>query len=178
MQPLPTVRSCNTREDLANHIDEIHAGLCGFLRDVPEELLFSRAEPEGWTVAKNIQHIASTNRLMTRWINLPNWIIKLRGKPRQNQRLEELQPTNRPNLSNYGKYPEPGRVRPGAREELEKVLLTSAAGLKKAILKRPEAELDNLPGLFGKMNLRSFVLFCLKHGVHHAGVARTRLLQK
>lgn len=177
MQNLPVVRSCKTREELASHIDEIHAGLCAFLRDVPEELLFSPAEPEGWTVAKNIKHIASTNRLMSRWINLPNWIIKLRGKPRQ-QTIEELLPTNRPNISNYGRYPQPTRVRPGAREQLAEGLLTSADRLKKAILKRSETELDSLAGAFGGMSLRAFVLFTLKHGVHHAGVARTRLLQK
>ncbi|MCE9597935.1 MAG: DinB family protein [Spirochaetia bacterium] len=178
MQSLPTVRSCSTREELVSHIDEVHAALCAFLREVPENLLFSQAEPEGWTVAKNMKHIASTNRLMKRWISLPVWFIKLRGKPKPALRIEEVDATNRPNISDYGTYPEPTAVRPGAREKLVELMLNSADDLKKAIAKRSEEELDRLPGPFGGMNLRTFVLFGLKHGVHHAGVARARLLQK
>jgi len=161
---------------MIQHVDEVHKGLSEFYRTIPDEILFAPAEPDGWTVAKNIKHITSTNRLLASWAGLPRWFIRLRGKPANPQmRIEDRSATNRPNIRNYGKYPKAQPVHPGAKESLIAELLASAEKLKAKLMTRSESDLDSLAGPFGGMSLRNAILFAMKHGVHHSGVVRARL---
>ncbi|HNE23054.1 MAG TPA: hypothetical protein PLG78_07795, partial [Leptospiraceae bacterium] len=64
--PDTAVRSVNNQQELLQQIDEITRAICQIFHDVPDEYLYSAANPDGWTVEKNMKHIASTNRLMSR----------------------------------------------------------------------------------------------------------------
>ncbi len=169
------VRTVTNRDDLIKHIDEITAAVCQIFHEIPDEYLFSAAEPDGWSIEKNMKHIASTNRLMSRWIRMPRFLLALRGKPKQGLKIESIPATNRPNIHEYGGYPHPGTVPVGRKAELIAEIEKSAETLKKAVLKRTDEELEKYQGMFGGMNLRVFTLFTLKHGLHHAGVVKARM---
>lgn len=176
MRPLPTVRDCPTKPELLEHIREVHEGISAFVREIPPELLNGSAYPEGWTAARNVRHVAKTTRLVASWVGAPSWLMRLWGRPsKPNARASDLEPTNRPHMTDYGHY---DRARAATPAELEKliVLLDSARDrLCRAVEKKSEEELDALPAFFGGTNVRLFVLFALKHMVHHVGVARSRL---
>lgn len=176
MKALPQVHSCPTKDELLRHLDEVAHGVADVLREIPDEKLFSRGEPEGWSPAKNIKHVSNTNRLMARWIALPGFFLKLLGRPgKPTLRVEDMSATNRPGITNYGVYPPSAPVPPGKKEALIEEFLCSSEALKKAVSKRSEADLDSRKGAWGGMSLRVFALFAMKHSVHHIGVARARI---
>ncbi|HMU83867.1 MAG TPA: DinB family protein [Leptospiraceae bacterium] len=173
--PDTAVRSVNNQQELLQQIDEITRAICQIFHDVPDEYLYSAANPDGWTVEKNMKHIASTNRLMSRWIKAPRFLLTLRGKPKTNLRIEDISATNRPNIRDYGSYEKQGAVPVGRKAELIQEIETSAETLKAAVRKRSEEELGKLSGLWGGMPLGIFAQFALKHGLHHASVVKARM---
>lgn len=176
MRALPTVVFSPTREDLLAQIDSVHEALVEFFREVPAEFLLSAGDPDGWSVAKNMGHIASTNRLMAHYIGMPTILLLLMGRPpREQPTVEDLRPTNRPHMHDYGCYHRGRSCRLPRRERALLAIANSAEALKRAVLRRTDEELDRFRGPFGGLSLRLFVHFVLKHNVHHANVVRTRL---
>ncbi len=173
---IPDVTSCSTREEMCQQIDAVYGAIVALLREVPDELLTAPAYPEGWTIAKNMKHIARTNRYFALWIAAPAWFLGLLGRPgKPDLRIEDLRATNRPVHYAYGNYQKGAPPRPELKKQLEEEMLTSAEALKQAIRRRTEDELDRFRGIFGGMTLRTFALFTVKHGAHHSGVVRVRL---
>ncbi len=176
MKSLPTVHSCPTKEELLQHLDELTHSVADVLREIPGEKLFSKGEPEGWSPARNIAHVAKTNRLLAKWIALPRFLLKLLGRPgKPKLRVEEVSATNRPGITNYGIYHPSDAVPPGKKERLIQDFIASGETLKKAVSKHTDTDLDSMRGAWGGMSLRVFALFAMKHAVHHIGVARSRL---
>ena len=156
--------------------DEVHRAIVDFLNEIPDELLSAPAYPEGWSAAKNMQHIIRSNRWFARYIGMPSWLFKLFGKPKKpNLKVEDLRATNCPRNFDYGSYPTPAAVKEGLKERLAADLLESARAMNKAIMKRTEEELDAFSGPFGGMSLRTFVFLAIKHSAHHTNVVKIRL---
>lgn len=177
MRGLPEVRDCPTREELCRHVDEVCEGVAALVKEVPPELMRSRAYPDGWSAEKNVQHVISNGRFVAKWIGLPAWFLRLFGSaPRPAKTAAELVATNRPGKRDYGWYEKGTPAGPEVYERLERGLRDTAAILKQSINRHSEEELDRLRGLFGGTSLRTFALFGLKHMVHHVGVARQRLV--
>ena len=113
---------------------------------------------------------------MALWFGLPSFLLKLRGKPKLEQpTIEQLDPTNRHGITNYGKYQKNNSANLQEKAKLLQMILSSAEKVIRQISKRSEEELDSLPGLFGGASLRTFCYFLLKHNVHHTNVVRMRL---
>ncbi len=177
MRSLPVIRFSPDKEDLLRQIDEVHNAIIEFYRETPDDLLESPASPDGWSILKNMKHVASTNRYMAAWIRLPLFILKLRGCPsKPDITVEQLRETNRPNIKNYGRYEQHGKPDDALKLKILAEISASAEKLKIAVRRRTEEELTSLSGMFGGMNLRMFVHFVLKHNVHHTNVARSRLV--
>ena len=176
MLALPTVRDCDTKAALLLHIKEVHEGVRAFVRAIPLPLLNAPAYPDGWTAARNVQHSTKTTNMVSVWVALPRWLLKLFGRPKNPKaRVANLRPTNRPNMTDYGRY-EPADA--ATESDVERLIALLDAAEKKvcrAVEKRSEEELENLSGMFGGTNLRLFVLFGMRHMTHHVGVARSRL---
>ncbi len=179
MTLLPEIYSCKTKEEMLKQITDVHNAIVNFYREIPDNAFQKNAIPDGWSVKKNMKHIISSNYLFARYIGLPRFFIKLLGKPDSPQKaIDKISPTNRPSIKDYGKYTEREVYKLGLKEKLLQDITESSEKLKKAVQKRTEEELDDLSGLFWGMNLRTFVLFILKHNVHHSNVARARLENK
>lgn len=175
MRTLPKIAASGTKDELSVQIDTVHQAIADFYREIPEEMLFSEAEPEGWSPARNMKHVISTNRSLSIWISLPAFLIKLRGRPSKIQPgVDKISPTNRPGIIDYGKYPRPGKIDAKKKEEMLAEIIQSAEKVKKAMAKWSEEDLDRLSGLFGGYSLRTFVHFLLKHNLHHTNVVRAR----
>jgi len=109
-------------------------------------------------------------------IGLPSFLLRLFGKPKAKQpTIEELNPTNRNGITDYGRYERSNSFNSKAKEMLLSEIEISAVKLNKQIDKRTEEELDSFRVIFGGMSLRTFIYFLLKHNLHHTGVVRKRL---
>ncbi|MBI3396672.1 MAG: DinB family protein [Spirochaetia bacterium] len=173
---MPVVKHSATKQELLQQIDDVHNAIMDFYRDVPDDIIMSSADPEGWSVVRNMKHVASTNKLMSRWVGMPGGLLKLLGRPKKpGLKVEDLVPTNRPNLREYGRYHTHEKSHPEVKARLLEKIAASVTRLKHAVDKRTEEELDIRRAPFGGMTLRMFVHFVLKHNIHHTNVARTRL---
>jgi uncharacterized damage-inducible protein DinB len=176
VKTLPAVQNSTNKEDLSRQIREVHQALVDFYSEIPDTMLDSEAIPDGWTVKRNMKHIISTNMGFAFWIGLPAFILRLFPKPYPNQpTVEEIFVSNRKGNFDYGKYAKPGRPHPRHKEQLLKAILFSSEKLQKSLAKRTEEELDTLPSIFGKMTIRTFLLFTIKHNIHHTNIVRFRL---
>lgn len=176
MIALPVVCACKTKEELIKQVKEVGNALVQFYKELPDELFSSPAIPDGWSIEKNMKHIVKSNNGLGLWIGLPKSVLKMRGTPNKEQPpVQELRPTNRPELFDYGQYAEPSKPNPFQKDFLLKRLRHSFEKLIPKIEHRTEEELDTLPGLFGGMSLRTFVYFLLKHSIHHTSVVRVRV---
>lgn len=173
----PVVYNCKTKEDLLRQISEVNDVIVEFYKKVPLNIPQKDAIPDGWSLKKNMKHVINSNNFFSKFIGLPKFLIKIFGKPKNPQiPLEKISPTNRPNITDYGKYTGKENFSTGEKEKIIQNILKSSEKLKNSVQKRTEEELDGLSGLFGGMSLRTFVLFILKHNLHHVNVARLRLL--
>lgn len=176
MSVLPTIYQCKTREELKTQITDVHKSLAEYYKSLPDDLFESIAIPEGWTIKKNMKHVVSTNGNFSVWIGLPCFFLKLLGKPKPKQlTVEQINPSNRPGITNFGKYGAPSSPKPKKKEKLLKAIICSAEKLNRAIDKRTEEELDTFCGPFGGMSLRTFIHFLIKHNIYHTNVVRSRL---
>ncbi len=175
MQNFPVVCECPTKAKLTQQVIDIHSFLAEYFLSIPEDLFTVEPEPEGWSIKENIQHIVTINNWSAVYIGMYRPILALFGKASVNQlKPEEIIPTNRKNVLNYGKYSY--KTKPYLKKSIlcEKIL-SSAQKLNFAIEKRTEEELDTFVVPILKMSLRTFVYFLLKHNLHHANVVRLRL---
>ncbi len=175
VQKLPTIYPCKTKEELFKQVLEVNQAIADFYKNIPDDIFASKAIPDGWSVRRNMKHVISTNANFGIWVGLPPFILKLWGKPKASQpTIEQLDPTSRHGITNYGKY-EKSNPNPKEKAKLLLLIQASAEKLNGQIAKRSEEELDTLSGLFGGMNMRTFCYFLLKHNVHHTNVVRLRL---
>ncbi|MDX1956990.1 MAG: DinB family protein [Leptospiraceae bacterium] len=178
MHTFPVLYEVNSKEELLGQVNSVNDSLVEFYRKVPDSMLFSEAVPEGWTIAQNMNHIISTNKMFAFWFSLPNFILKLRGKPSKIQlKLEEIKPTNRAFILDYGSYEvsKTPKSNEAKKEKLLNEIIQSNQRLVLEIQKKSELELEEFSSLFGGMNLKVGVLFLLKHNIHHSNVAKLRL---
>lgn len=171
----PTIVTCGTKAEILAQLAKTQESLIEFYKSVPADRWNSAGTPEGWSPARNAKHVASTYRFFGTWIGLPAWFLRLLGKPGPQKPVEELSPTNRPGIKDYGFY-RPGKPVPDAeRSRLLSLIEETGQRFQQKIESRSEEELDTLKGAFGGMSLRVFSLFVLKHNIHHTNVARLRL---
>jgi uncharacterized damage-inducible protein DinB len=176
VQTLPTIYQCNSKDELKTQVINVHKALAEFYKNLPDEIFESPAIPDGWSVKRNMKHVISTNNLFSILIGLPRFLFKLLGKPKSDQpTVEKLDPTNRHGITNYGNYTKSTSRHIQRKEKLLQAIIVSAEKINKAIDKRTEEDLDKLPGPWGGMSLRTFILFTLKHNVHHTNVVRLRI---
>lgn len=179
MRALPTVILSSTREELLAQIDSVHFELIEFYRQVPADLMLTSADPDGWSVMKNMRHIISTNRYMAAYIGMPAFLLRFFGRPpRELPGLADMRVTNRPHVLDHGCYHAGRLCSEHRRERALAGIARSAEILKEAVRRRTEEELDRFRGPFGGMSLRLFVHFVLKHNVYHSGVVRARLKEE
>jgi hypothetical protein len=169
------VHSCKTKAEVLEQLEAAQKAIMDFYRSVPYEKLNCPGVPEGWSPARNMKHVISTNKFFGLWIGLPAWFLRLFGKPDPRKTVEASSPTNRPGITDYGTYPGSYPAKPGQKEELLRQIDESGKKFGARIAGRTEEELDTLKGAFGGMSLRAFALFVLKHNMHHTGVAKQRL---
>jgi hypothetical protein len=175
VKTLPILYPCKTKEELFKQVLDVNQAIADFYKSIPDDIFSGKAIPDGWTVKRNMKHVISTNANFGMWIGFPLFILKLRGKPKSKQpTIEQLDPTNRHGITNYGKY-EKSNPNPKEKEKLLLLIRSSAEKLNRQIAKRSEEELDTLSGLFGGMSMRTFCYFLLKHNLHHTNVVRLRL---
>lgn len=177
MRTLPTIYPCKNKEEISKQVIEVHKAIADFYKNIPIEYFTNDAMPEGWSVRRNMKHVISTNSSFGLWIGLPKFILKIWRRPIQKQpTIEQLEPTNRRGITNYGKYEKNATTY--LEEQKQKLLQSIEASAEKVtrqISKRTEEELDEFAGLFGGMSLRTFCYFLMKHNVHHTNVVRLRL---
>lgn len=171
----PQIHSSPTKAGIVSQIESTQKALLDFYRSFPDEKLNCPGVPEGWSAARNMKHVASTNKYFGIWIGLPNWFLRLLGRPGKVEPVEKQSPTNRPGITDYGTYPGKYPARPGEKEQLLALIEQSGKKLRAKVEARTEEELDSLKGPFGGMNLRVLALFVLKHNIHHTGVAKQRM---
>ncbi|MBE7412444.1 MAG: hypothetical protein L6Q54_07970 [Leptospiraceae bacterium] len=173
---LPEIHSCSNKEDLLKQIIDSHQALVNFYKEIPSTIFQDGAIPDGWSVKKNMKHVISSTNLFTLYLKLPKFFMKIFGKPKKNQKpIEEVVPTNRPNIKDFGKYTTAEIYKPREKEKIIQGILDSAEKLKKSVEKFSENELNNLSVFLG-ISLRNFILIVLKHNIYHVNVARTRLI--
>ncbi|MCB1192702.1 MAG: DinB family protein [Leptospiraceae bacterium] len=177
MYTLPTVHFSENKEDLIQQVRDVHNAIVEFYRSTPDEFFTTDPIPEGWSIKRNMKHVASSNKIFSVWIGAPRFFLKLFGKPKKNPPppVEKIIPTNRLNITDYGKYSRKRHNTPEDREKLVREILASAEKVCQAIEKRTEEELDSFRSPFGGFSLRTFCHFLIKHNLHHTGVVRTRL---
>jgi hypothetical protein len=180
MNSFPVVYDVNTKEELIIQVRSVNSSLIDFYMNVPEDLLFAEAIPSGWTVARNMKHVSSTNNSFSFWIGLPNFFLKYYSKPSLKQlSAAEIVPTNRPNISNYGTYYKLKSKNSNLEEKknlLDKIQFSNEKVIN-ALNKRSQDELLKFASPMGGYNLQNLTLFLLKHNIHHSNVARLRLEQ-
>lgn len=178
METLPIVHDCKTKEELIEQANSVHKAIAEFYKNIPDNLFNGEAIPDGWSVKRNMKHVVSTNVFFAKWIGLPAFILKRFPKPSEKQlNAQTMVVTNRKGITDYGKYNTSRHPHLFLKEKLLKAISASNEKLCRAINKRTEEELDSLPAPFGKMTLRVFILFILKHNVHHTNVVRLRVEQ-
>jgi hypothetical protein len=176
MRSLPELVYSKDKNELINQMDRIHRELAEFYRELPLNRINLPADPEGWSARKNLHHITAINRLIAGYIGLPVWLLRLRGKPPSDARkFEDIVPTNRPRISDYGTYRQGKALDPQQRDRDVSDFLESAQMLARATGGKTEEELDSLQSPFGGMTLRMLAHFALKHSLHHSSVVRFRM---
>ncbi len=176
MYTLPTVHFSDNKEDLLKQVRYVHKEIVEFYKSTPDELFSTNPIPEGWSIKRNMKHVISSNKIFSIWIGAPRSFLKLFGKPKKaTPSVDKIIPTNRLNITDYGKYSKNSPFPPGEKEKLIQGIFASAEKVCQAIEKRTDEELDSFCAPFGGVNLRTFCHFLLKHNIHHTGVVRTRL---
>lgn len=172
----PEIHHCKTKEAIFEQIQKTHEAIVNFYRSLPDDMLSSNAIPEGWSMKRNMKHVVGTNHFFAMFMSFPKFVFKLFGKPKSPQTpIEQLSPTNRPIIKDYGKYTKRDSFKTGEKEKILDSILKSSEKLKKAISKWSEEELDALSGPFFGMSLRTMAMFISKHNIHHTNVARSRI---
>ena len=173
---LPEIIFSKTKDDLLQQIDHVTGKIAEFFAILPADKLLVGADPTGWPAVKNLKHITSVNNVMAFYIGLPSLILRLLGRPLHcDLAVEEMLPTNRPLVSDHGRYTTGKPIDAPALDALIQNYRKSGQKLKKSVSLKSEDELDSLKGLFGSMSLRLFAHFALKHSVHHSLVVKERI---
>lgn len=176
MKNLPTIYQSKTKEELLKQVLDVHQAIAEFYRSIPEGYFESNAIPDGWSVRRNMKHVIGTNKAFGFFIGLPTFLLKILGKPKAKQpTVDQIDPTNRHGITNYGRYEKTNSANSLKKEKLLRSIQSSAIYINKQIGKRTEEELDTLSGLFGGMSIRTFIHFLLKHNVHHTNVVKLRM---
>lgn len=179
MNQLPVVYECATKAELQKQVTEVHKALVEYFKSTPDALFSVSPEPEGWSIEGNMKHIAQSNRFMGILVGMWRPFFSIFGKPAIAQpKPVEITPTNRKGISEFGSYPKGISLPCKNKDLLCEKILASAERLNAGIEKRTESELDTLCAPFGKMSLRTFVYFVLKHSIHHANIVKIRLQEK
>ena len=140
-----------------------------------------------WSPADNVRHLTKSIRPLTRGLELPRLIVRLRfgGTSRPSRSYEQMREDYRHALSGGGQA---GRFAPTpltdvSDSDAERVRIMSAhadsvSALGAALVRWSERDLDRcqLPHpLMGKLTVREMLLFTLYHNQHHVDVVRQRL---
>jgi uncharacterized damage-inducible protein DinB len=178
MLNLPKLQLCNTKVELISEMQRIHKELINYYLQIPEEYYFAKSIPDGWTVIRNIKHLASTTYLFNLLLKIPKPIKKLFGKPRSKPiDLDRLVVSNRPLMHDYGKYIKINReVKNLDKTKYTDLIQNSVNKLVSTIETYTDEELDNIKGALGSMSTKDILHFLMKHNIHHTNVTRQRIL--
>ena len=172
----PSVHVSETKLELIQQIKDVNDFLYQFYKDSPNQLFFSNAIPDGWSIKRNLKHCTSSNFTFGWWIGLPPFFIKLLGKPKTvNVTIESIRATNRYGITDYGKYLPVNDFNTDEKNKLLDEFIKSKDYFIKKIESKSELELKSLRAPFGGSNLFNFSLFTLKHNLHHSNVVNIRL---
>ena len=178
MLNLPKLKACNTKLELIEEIQRVHKELIDYYLQIPAEYYFAKSIPDGWTVIRNIKHIASTTMLFNFLLKIPKPIKRLFGKPKTSLiDIDKLIVSNRPLMYDYGKYIKISKYNKSIdKTKYTDLIQISSDKLIKTIETYSDNELDTIKGALGAMNTKSVLHFLLKHNIHHTNVTRQRIL--
>lgn len=181
--PSPT-----TRDEIVRALADAEREVAAFFGGLsPED--FVRREGEAWTPAEHLRHLDRSVRAVTRGLEYPRWVLRLRfGRSKQPSRgYDEVRSVYRARLAAGGKStPEfvPPREDVAAdyvgvyRERLLERWADANARMRAALERWPEEALDRIGmphPLLGRLTVREMLFFTLYHDGHHVEGARRRL---
>ena len=177
-----------TRDEIVRALADVEREVATFFGGLSRED-FVRREGEAWTPAEHLRHLDRSVRAVTRGLEYPRWVLRLRfGRSKQPSRsYDEVRTVYRARLAAGGKStPEfvPPREEVAASEvEAYRARLLSRwadanTRMRTAVERWPEEALDRigLPHpLLGRLTVREMLFFTLYHDLHHVEGARRRL---
>lgn len=177
-----------TRDEIVRALADVEREVAAFFGGLsPED--FVRREGEAWTPAEHLRHLDRSVRAVTRGLEYPRWMLRLRfGRSKQPSRsYDEVRTVYRARLAAGGKStpefaPPREEIAAGEVEAYRTRLLGRwaevNARMRTAIERWPEASLDRIGmphPLLGRLTVREMLFFTLYHDGHHIEGARRRL---
>lgn len=176
----------HSAESIRHSLNRVHAESVPYWTSFTTSAFLS---PIGsaWSPADNVRHLTKSIRPLTRGLELPRFVVRLRfgGTSRPSRRYEQMREDYRRALSSGGQA---GRFAPtpltdvsDADAERARIMSSHAdavSALGAALVRWTERDLDRcqLPHpLMGKLTVREMLLFTVYHNQHHVDVVRQRL---
>lgn len=180
-----------SREELAEALDKVHAEVSGCFSEIGEDGFFQRPEEGVWSPAENLLHLVKSTKAVASALGYPKIVLAvLFGGAKASRSFPQVRDAYLDRLARGGRAggpylpqietPADGAAATEARARLLGTWPRQAAALQGALRGWSEKQLDRrrLPHpLLGKLTVREMLFFTLYHDLHHVESVRKRRAQ-